>query len=200
MRVFGYVVLGIVGFVAIVMLAGLLTVGNAFFQGEVAEKSRPGREKQIIQNPRTALDNYEHFYDDCTAVLRLNEQIAAGEAALKDARRSYDKEADTFGQGQADIARQRQDILGQRNQRATVAADYNALSAKEKTRSLFKANDLPYRIEPPYADITCGTLELAREECALYGHSYDVFVDPGNTPTTITCSRCGRSWKVESDD
>jgi hypothetical protein len=44
-------------------------------------------------------------------------------------------------------------------------------------------------------------LELAREECALYGHDFDVIANAGNIPLAVVCSRCDHpSWKVEGDD
>lgn len=40
-------------------------------------------------------------------------------------------------------------------------------------------------------------LELAKQECSRYGHSYDVVVSMGSDgPTTIQCDRCGKAWDV----
>jgi hypothetical protein len=39
--------------------------------------------------------------------------------------------------------------------------------------------------------------EIARQECATYGHDYMTVVwMGGNEPTGVTCSRCGQHWPI----
>lgn len=39
----------------------------------------------------------------------------------------------------------------------------------------------------------------AREECAREGHDFETVIEGGTgIPVKILCSRCGRSWDVES--
>jgi hypothetical protein len=40
--------------------------------------------------------------------------------------------------------------------------------------------------------------ELARRECGMFGHNFDVQIIYGNgDPQVVMCSRCGKTWNVE---
>lgn len=41
--------------------------------------------------------------------------------------------------------------------------------------------------------------EIARRECALNGHDYNVVTTMELGPVSLACERCGASWKVEQD-
>lgn len=41
------------------------------------------------------------------------------------------------------------------------------------------------------------TREIARRECQMHGHDYDVVVSHGRGPVELRCLRCGESWRVE---
>lgn len=54
---------------------------------------------------------------------------------------------------------------------------------------------MPDPPEPTYT-LDEAKRELARRECALQGHDFDVVVDL-NEPARFYCSRCGTSWAVQ---
>lgn len=37
---------------------------------------------------------------------------------------------------------------------------------------------------------------MARRECAMHGHDFDVLQKMGGEPYMVLCSRCGRSWQL----
>jgi hypothetical protein len=42
--------------------------------------------------------------------------------------------------------------------------------------------------------------ELAKRECGIYGHTFDVTVTTGSgNPRIVVCTRCSRTWTVQQD-
>jgi hypothetical protein len=51
--------------------------------------------------------------------------------------------------------------------------------------------------EPKYT-LDEARAEIARQECEMAGHLFDVLTSFGHgNPTEVVCARCGRSWHVE---
>jgi hypothetical protein len=52
-------------------------------------------------------------------------------------------------------------------------------------------------VEPKRYTLPEAEIELARRECALSGHNYDIIeADGADDPESIHCTRCGRDWLV----
>jgi hypothetical protein len=106
--------------------------------------------EQKVNDPTKAITNYEQFFSDCTAIQAANEQIAAARTRLAAVERSPD---DGFGQKAGRVADAQADLTGVIQNRASIAARYNAAS-QQQTRALFKDAGLPAQIGPPYI-VTC---------------------------------------------
>lgn len=154
-------ILGILGFIVLVvvilLVGGVLSVGGSAIQGEVDKQANPHREKSIVFNPDRTLSTYENFYDLCNNFNRDIENAADALADYEDREKSYDKEADPFGQERQSITALRENARGLRNQARDKAAQYNADSSKN-SRAPFKAADLPYTLDPQGQEkADCGT-------------------------------------------
>lgn len=142
---------------AVLGLVGLLTTGSVFFQAEKAEVTRDARQRIIVNDPQRALGDYERFYEDCQAVLRLNAQIVEADRRARDLRGELREFGDDqFGRGRQELSDTRAQASALRDQREQVAAGYNARARQTRSRGQFRAADLPYQVVPPYEEVTCG--------------------------------------------
>lgn len=126
----------------------LATYFAALFIGAVTLPFRTahGVTKKVT-NPDNVIFQYEKFHDNCNSVRALDQQYSE---AVKDAdayAREIKGQDDPLGQKAGEVARLRSVAQGIRNQRISVAEQYNADSRK-LTQSPFKSHSLPYRIDP----------------------------------------------------
>lgn len=77
------------------------------------------------------LAHYDEFYDKCSAVQALEDQIAT---ARSDRSLPKDQRATN--------------VMALTNQRASLIRAYNADARKEDTAGAFRADDLPYQLDP----------------------------------------------------
>lgn len=154
------------GGIALVAVAALMVIGTvfgvfgSFLQGEADEVANPSREKGVLFDPNNSIGTYEHFYDQCREVVALTAKVENAEEELAYREKHYNPEADPFGEERVGINGLRESIRALENQQVTIAEQYNADSSKT-TQAQFKAADLPYTIDPPYAGLDCGSAKEA---------------------------------------
>lgn len=42
--------------------------------------------------------------------------------------------------------------------------------------------------------------KVARDECSIHGHTYDVVKVTEGYPVKLVCTNCGSSWRLHPDD
>ena len=155
--VFKIALLGTIFVLALTALVGVATTGSVFFKAEAAKITNKARETVIVFDPNRTLATYEGFYKTCNQFNAL--VIAADDklAGAKQAEKSYDPDADPFGNAQKDIQQQYADARGTRQVAQQEAAEYNAASSAN-TRAPFKAAELPYTLDQSAKTVAqCGT-------------------------------------------
>lgn len=130
------VLLGVLGFVAIVAIVlallfttGLIQRGTAEFRGETKqiESTKANSNYRIAQ--------YEHFYNLCASVKSLESKIE-----------NMTDELSTVDETQRKTVLNTS-ITASKNKRAELINQYNADARKEGTMAQFKSSDLPYSLD-----------------------------------------------------
>jgi hypothetical protein len=156
LKITGAIVGIVVAIIAAMLIGGVLTIGGAAIDGAVAQHSNQFKEKSILFDPNNSIGRYEQFYDDCRSVVALGEKVRVGGDELQSRTSGYDPKTDTFGDERKAINARRENVRALTNQQIDIAQEYNAASS-QTTRSQFKAADLPYTLDSPYAEIECGS-------------------------------------------
>lgn len=135
-RIFGVSLTIFVLVILLIVLAGVFTWFWAPWKGKVEQR------QQTEGSGAYRIASYDSFYDDCQAVVAAERKIALQQ-----------EQADTATGDQKAILEA--SLLGLRNTREDLIAEYNANSRKADTRANFKASDLPYQIDPTQETTTC---------------------------------------------
>lgn len=153
----------VTGFIVLNLVAALLGAGFTIFGAKLKAETDKAtlRDREISQThqPANSIANYESFYNDCTSIVALNEQIVSAKTELDQRVKAYDavaKANDSFGNEAKSINTMRTQISSLEAQRSQVAQSYNARSS-QATRAEFKAAELPPSINAPYTSVQCGT-------------------------------------------
>ena len=131
MRQTKWVILGVIGMIAIVAFSVSLTIGSAHLDRFVTRITAPIRgeteEIEITNTGAYRVQGYERFYD-------LHEDVAAVDQKLK----AYPASLDT---------RQLTECVGLLARRADLVSEYNSSSRAERTTGQWRAADLPETLE-----------------------------------------------------
>lgn len=131
-----HILLGVLGFVAIIGVFLILMFTTGMLQRGTAEFR--GQTKQIEQtkaNSNYRIAQYEHFYNLCASVQSIESKIGNMEDELDTASEAQRKEILNTS------------ITASKNKRAELINKYNADARKEGTMAQFKSSDLPYSID-----------------------------------------------------
>lgn len=128
--------------VVIILLVVLSIVGYAL--GWIGEAADVAQEQFGARN---AVRQYEWFKNQYELIQAADQKIAQTEAQLKQLKEDLGPDRKEWSMFDAqEYDRLSSVLLGQRNYRQTLVADYNAHS-KMANRSVFRTNDLPETIE-----------------------------------------------------
>ncbi len=116
---------------------GWFTDATANRQGETQKK------QQIEGNGAYRIGAYDHFFDLCSSVQTLEDQIRVTQDQLK-----LDPDPDRKLQLQANLS-------AQQNQRFSAINQYNADARKSYTLGQFKASDLPFKLDKTNYNTEC---------------------------------------------
>jgi len=113
----------------------------------LAAVTRPVQVVDRVTNPDRIIQNYEWFEETHNDAKALDQQIVNADLQLDSLVSTLDEDRANWSRvDQQEFNRLNAVVLGLRNQRATVVADYNARS-NQITRNLWKGSGLPYQLE-----------------------------------------------------
>ena len=131
----GWVILGIIGLVLLVVLGSVFAWVWAPWKGKVEARNL------TVGSGTYRIASYNAFFDQCGAIQSLEQQIQNTEnAPLSDAMNQSQKAAI---------------LLALRNQHSEAIAQYNADAAKADTKAHFLSSHLPFHIDPNSETTTC---------------------------------------------
>lgn len=126
--------LGVMAFVAIGSISFVLSM-----------LSRPAQVVTRVTDPDRIIQNYEWFEETYNDALALDRQIGNAQSQVSGFIESAGERSDWSREDKTEHSRLNSIVLGLRNQREGVVAEYNAKS-NLLTRNLFKGSELPYQL------------------------------------------------------
>lgn len=133
----------IAGFLLIILIASMSIYGWGLFSRATADfRGETGQTEQVLADADFRIQAYDHFYELCSAIQadegRIENMESELEQDITDKRRSELQTA----------------VTAVRNARGEKIATYNADARREHTVGQFRANDLPFEIDPD-EETTC---------------------------------------------
>ena len=121
------------------ILLGLVVVGWAIF-------FKPAVLIDKVANPDQIIHKYEYFYNQAEAYRAINKKITAANKSVAQFKEDAGPRKEWTFEDKTEMSRLRSIADGLVYQCNDIVADYNA-KAQQVTRSIFKTDSTPYRLQ-----------------------------------------------------